>query len=95
MKPNNGTAPVRAAGMALVSTPSNAHVAGASEARAFIQSLHRDGVMSCEDAAQAFADTLGEIVCAGSAADWNDEVQARFEGFARHIGAALHEWVKL
>ncbi|WP_374510559.1 hypothetical protein [Niveibacterium sp.] len=94
MKPSNRTAPAKAAGTALVSTPAIEHAAGASEARAFIQSLHGRGVMTCEDAAQAFADTLGEIVCAGSAADWNDEVQARFEGFAQHIGGALHEWVK-
>lgn len=95
MKPSDVTAPAQAAGAALVSATANAHAVGALEARAFIQSLHNHGeVMSREDAAQAFADTLGEIVCAGSAADWNDEGQARFDGFARHIGAALHEWVK-
>lgn len=95
MKPQNETAPDQGAKAALAPAILAARDEGAWEACMFVESLLRCGdVMTSEEAAQAFADMLGEIVCAGSAADWNDEVQARFDGFVLHIGVVLHGWVK-
>ncbi|MCX9155876.1 hypothetical protein OPU71_07005 [Niveibacterium sp. 24ML] len=95
MKPSNETAPAQGAGVAFAPAISAAREAGGWEACMFVESLLRCGdVMTSEEAAQAFADILGEIVCAGSAADWNDEVQARFDGFVHHIGMVLHGRVK-